>query len=345
MDRNNHTSEIINHKSRAFTLIELLVVITIIGILIALLLPAVQAAREAARRLQCSNNLKQVGLAWLNHENAMRAFPSAGWGWQWGPHPARGSDISQPGGWLYAILPFLEQGALYNLGAGCARTDESSAVLLSSNQQRLGTPLAVLICPTRRTAMNYPVASTISYVKQPKLCPPLTTSARSDYVANGGEAAYGYNGGPNSLAAGDSGAFTFVSASYSTGVTFLHKMFEITEIGDGTSNTYLVGEKSLNPDQYQTGDNYGDDQGPYISDSRDSVRFAAYGAGNGTYLPPSQDQAGMDTSYSFGSAHAGQFIMALCDGSVRSVSYSISETVHRRLANRKDGLTIDSSQF
>ena len=92
--------------------------ITIIGILIALLLPAVQAAREAARQLQCKNNLKQLSLGCLNHESLFKRFPTGGWGFAWTGDADQGTDRRQPGGWIYNVLPFIEQPAMHDLGAG-----------------------------------------------------------------------------------------------------------------------------------------------------------------------------------------------------------------------------------
>ncbi len=124
-----------------FTLVELLAVIAIIGILIALLLPAVQAAREAARQLQCKNNLKQLALACLNHEHAHNFLPAGGWSYGWAGDPDRGVDKRQPGGWQYNILPHVEQQALHDLGLNNNQTGRTQAAV---------TPVGAFICPTRR---------------------------------------------------------------------------------------------------------------------------------------------------------------------------------------------------
>ena len=132
---------------RAFTLVELLVVIAIIGVLVALLLPAVQAARESARRTQCSNHLKQIGLAFHNHEDSMLHLPTGGWGWNYVGDPDGGFQENQPGGWTYNILPWIEQNNLREIGLG------SPGPLKPAELARLvGTPIKFYHCPSRRTA-------------------------------------------------------------------------------------------------------------------------------------------------------------------------------------------------
>ena len=138
-----------------FTLVELLVVIAIIGVLVALLLPAVQAAREAARRSQCQNHLKQIGLGTLNFESTYQHFPSGGWNVSWTADPNRGVGPDQPGSWIYNLLSFIEQGNLRELGAGAtigSPAFEEASIKLHQ------TPIATFNCPSRRAAAIYPAS-------------------------------------------------------------------------------------------------------------------------------------------------------------------------------------------
>ncbi len=106
---------------------ELLVVITIIGILIGLLLPAVQSARESGRRTQCANNLKQLTLGARQHETAHTYFPTGGWANTWSGDPNYGTGQTQPGGWTYNILPFIEQQPVHDMGIVTAPSASGSA--------------------------------------------------------------------------------------------------------------------------------------------------------------------------------------------------------------------------
>ena len=172
-------------------------VITIIGILIALLLPAVQAAREAARQAQCKNNLKQLALACLDHEQHNGYFPTGGWGCCWVGDPDRGIDQRQPGGWIYNILP-------YHRAAGVARPWRRETATRPTGRMAaktmIGTPLSVLNCPTRRPCIAYPNGNNWSmYDYGGFLAPP---SARTDYAANMGDTSLPCGQGPASLSDG-----------------------------------------------------------------------------------------------------------------------------------------------
>ncbi len=117
----------------------------------------------------------------------------------------------------------------------------------------------------------------------------------------------------------------------------------MADIRDGTTNTYLVGEKYLDADYYETGQDMGDNEGLYTGFTNDSTRYAGP-AGGGTGMPV-QDTPGWACACPFGSAHSNVFFMALCDGSVSGFSYTISLSVHQALANRADGQTIDGKSF
>jgi type II secretory pathway pseudopilin PulG len=95
-----------------------LVVIAIIGILVAMLMPAIQSARESGRRTTCANQLKQLAFAALNHHNTHKTLPAGGWGYAWIGDPDRGNGRKQPGGWIYNSLPYLEETNLHDLGMG-----------------------------------------------------------------------------------------------------------------------------------------------------------------------------------------------------------------------------------
>ncbi len=318
----------------AFTLVELLVVITIIGILISLLLPAVQSAREAARRAQCSNNLKQLALAWHLHEQANGYLPSGGWGWNWMGDPDQGFGRRQPGGWIYNILPYVEQGALHDLGLGV--TD--AATKREKLKQLSLTPLAVIACPTRRRA----VASPPKDWWAPFNANVSMLLAKSDYAASSGDPLYtDLTAGPSTIAEGEGSSFAWPSVADCNGVSYQLSQVTVADIRDGTSNTYMLGEKYLKPNSYggSSGDNYdsGDNESAYTGYNRDFHRSTRYA--------PAQDRMGYENVWTFGSAHPSGFNVALGDSSVRSISYSIDPTIHRYLGIRNDGQAIDASKF
>ncbi len=369
---------------RGFTLVELLVVITIIGILIALLLPAVQAAREAARMSQCANNVKQLALGCLHHESAAKRLPTDGWGTWWTGDADLGTGQQQPAGWLYNVLPYIEQQVMHDMGAGLPTAQKNFA-----NFQRYSIPLAVFYCPTRRPTLTYPwlpagqnhpvINCSTSPVTNSSPAYPVSV-VRSDYAVNGGDyytapgisGANGNSGdygqefwncpqpyaGPSTLADGGvngsqqqltAAKETFaVIAQVATGVSYCGSLIKMADITDGTSQTYLVGEKQLCPDNYLNGEDAGDNEGALMGDNEDIARWTAGEGTNslpGDYYAPMQDTPGYVVLHIFGSAHAVGFNMALCDGSARVINYSISPEIHRRLGNRKDGLPIDAKSW
>lgn len=329
-------------RRRGFTLVELLVVIAIIGILVALLLPAVQSAREAARRIQCTNHLKQMGLGAHNHLSAFNNLPAGGWGWGYVGDPDRPKDWRQPGGWLYNMLPYVEQEQLHNLPKGL-----TGAAKLTASTQMAMQPISYFHCPSRRAAKLYPNVTTASW--DPINANQLTQVARSDYAGAGGDvevnpASAGTFGvqGPSSYAVGDSSQQVFSSLkNMATGVYFPGSALEVQEVSDGMSNTFLYGEKYLNPDNYTTGNDSGDNEFAMMGDNEDIVRWTGLSGEYG----PRQDTKGYANSKSFGSAHASGFNVVLCDGSVRAVSYSVDRETLRRMGNRRDGLVVDQSKL
>jgi prepilin-type N-terminal cleavage/methylation domain-containing protein/prepilin-type processing-associated H-X9-DG protein len=344
----------------AFTLVELLVVITIIGILIALLLPAVQAAREAARRMQCSNNLKQVGVAAMNHASAFNRFPTNGWGWVWIGDPDRGNDRRQPGGWVFNLLPYMENPAIHDLQLGKAY---NSPARLDAATQLVQTPLNCLICPSRRRAELFGVSSPAA--NQYRYTNTFDKLARSDYAGNGGDTwscanLYDtsnpsiFDGlGPLDLSKADSPAWIAnlgKIAGNANGIFYVGSEVKLEDVADGTSFTLLFGEKFVNPDHYTDGVDDGDNESIYSGEVDDITRWTSSGTKDQPVdarlpTPPIQDRAGYDYARGFGSAHPGGCNFALCDGSVHAISYTIDPKTFQYLGNRKDSQPIDGSKF
>ena len=298
-----------------FTLVELLVVIAIIGILVALLLPAVQAAREAARRMQCKNHLKQLGLGVHTHHEAHGHYPTGGWECIQVGEPDKGVGSEQPGGWYYNILPYIEEATIHDQAQG-----EPDQVRFEIWTKAVSRPISISNCPSRRPSIPYPPGPGNQGAWENIGTPEAL--ARNDYAINAGDTDF---------------QFGLEEEEFSdhTGIAYYKSIIKVKDITDGTTNTYLAGEKYLNADFYFTGQSVGDDCCVYSGHDWDITRWAFI-----EYIP-AQDRPGRDQPAGFGSSHPGAMHFVLCDGSVRSISYSIDPLTHTRLGNREDGLPLN----
>jgi prepilin-type N-terminal cleavage/methylation domain-containing protein len=341
-----------NFRSRAFTLVELLVVIAIIGILVALLLPAIQAAREAARRSQCQNNLKNIGLAFLNHENTHKAFPAGGWGYLWTGDPDMGTGEKQPGGWAFNVLNFLEEGGVAVVGKGLPMTQKPDALV-----KQKAYPVPVFYCPSRRpVGLSYGNESSVNAGD-----PPGKYVSKTDYAANGGSfcPAETNSGDPGHWSQGpDLGCLSsFPNCNWGTfSETAIKSLFDgvvrprlpirLKHITDGTSKTILVGEKYLHQELYDAAgvSTCADNNSPYQGYDWDVIRWANSKAGLKKDYTPQPDTYGTAAAEActvrFGSAHSTVFQVVMCDGSVNALPYDINLLTLELMARRNDGRVI-----
>jgi len=299
-------------RHRAFTLIELLVVIAILGVLISLLLPAVQKARESAARTSCQNNLHQLGIALMLHSVDYGVLPTNGGpapgqinqaategGW-WGTPNPQALPRDQPGCWAYSILRYVEQ---------------QNAV--DANDQ--GVAVKVFLCPSRGRT-------------QPQTVPaidPITTSVIYTSV-----------GGKNPWCKTDYAGnwYVLVNRWWAGGCPLISLPLSLTDIPDGTSNTLLLGEKAMDPQRYNTGGWFFDE--PIFTGGSDGT------GRNGTVIL-SDIMAGRTGNYpwNWGSPHlpGAQFLFA--DGSVRTIPYATDSSIVWALLTPNGKEVIASSDF
>ncbi len=298
---------------RAFTLIELLVVIAIVGVLLALLLPAVQKVREAASRLRCQNNLRQIALAFHHHHDQLGFFPSGGWYLTSPPsYDANGQPLvgfNQQAGWGFQVLPYLEA---ENTWRGGGATDNQMRVLTA-----LGTTHPVFFCPSRRGPQTNLYTSSwepnlVANVSQIPPGRPLDqfTTAMCDYAASNSEG---------------------------TGVVQRFYPHTFADLRDGASSTALVGDKQMllgRLGQLQVDD----DQGYAAGFDHDTVRHTdQQPSPDDYYTSATRDDA---LSGRFGSSHPARFNLAFADGSVHTIPYTIDPVVFSYLGNIADGQVI-----
>jgi prepilin-type N-terminal cleavage/methylation domain-containing protein len=359
----------------AFTLVELLVVIAIIGILVALLLPAIQAARESARRSQCGSHLKNIGLALLNHHDSRKVFPTGGSkylqaGFTYRQNQENGRPLGpdrQGLGWGFQILPYIEETA-------------ASSVTTSEDLQKI--VVSIYVCPSRRlprTGFSPTFNNIITYIDyagavpctyrtpartfryDPSLSVPLDFGDVGITVL-GGQAFEGGQGisadRPPNNAVYDgvivrcpwrwTGTDLASGKQLGLKATNVPQPTKITKITDGTSKTFVIAEKYVRSDEYESS-KYSDDRGWADGWDGDSMRTSCFlpisdgdpigwheqlGRYFGDHTVGSSGVNGLYNVLHFGSPHPAGVQAVFADGSVRSIGFNVDVVVFNALATR-----------
>lgn len=338
-------------RKSAFTLVELLVVIAIIGILVALLLPAVQAAREAARRMSCSNNLKNLALACLNYEATIKKFPISVHQWdeevdcdgkRLGP-PGGSRDISKGGdgysgkGWIVDVLPYLEQQQLYDgmkpgfTGNFNRRGAGRGMGLRDVRQNYVNQQLPVLTCPSDQSA----VPSTEQWWWAPTQIATtsykgnigdsiITGTANSDDSRTSGSRTSGPfgNAGPDGVGSPDCHNTSEYTGIFSRNTHF--RPLSLRKVVDGNSQTFMIGEGVVSQDFHSPA---------FFADGD----WATCGIPINVFfldLTLADLKAEWFKTRGFKSLHPGGVYFAMVDGSVQFINEDITTRTYRALSTR-----------
>ena len=298
-------------QTKAFTLVELLVVIAIIGILISLLLPAVQAARAAARRISCANNLKQQGVALHLYHDAHRQLP-AGWT---GFDPATGRPhwFGEPGwGWSAATLPYMEQAAISD---GMIHFDLPISDPLNDDVRVMS--IASLRCPSDPGPNTFVLegGASVPYVGDGTYVD--TELARGNYIGVFGVEDFHLVVSSNGESCEGSGCF------------FLNSAVRFRDISDGLSSTFIVGERASRLEAEST----------WVGVLTGGMHAPARVAGVATY-PPNSEAAPAHYFHNFSSFHPSGTHFLSADGSVHLISNDIETQLYQDLCTRSGGESV-----
>jgi type II secretory pathway pseudopilin PulG len=307
------------------TLLEIIIGLVVIAVLIELMIPLLLRSRESARATACEDKLKQLAQAVTRHHERIGHYPTGGWNRSWLGDPDRGYGREQPGSWEFTILQYLEEPGVPTVRKGLTGKTKSDAIV-----SLCSTPLPIFVCTARRQSTALPLHG-VELATNDSFRVPLHLVSRSDFAINAGD--YGMakptdkesSMVPKTLEEGNDTSFQWYDTSKYNGISYGRSEVKSSELKQGISKVYMLGEKAIKPSCYLNGTDKGDNASMYSGFDDDNGRTAA--------TTPQRD-ANKSHDSAFGGAHPDFWLAVLCDGSVHRMNFNIDKNLHKRLANR-----------